>query len=273
MNSFGLGLRKKIVTELLEEDHPIIDFLEVVPENWMNVGGYWKKQLDQLAQKYRFIAHGISLSIGSHNELNLEKLGSIKAFMERYDIQEYSEHLCFSEYDNVHLFELLPLPFTKDAIDLLVSKINQAQDFLGRSLILENVCYYSTVEKEMSEATFIREIIQRTDCKLLLDINNVYINANNHSFDALDLLKQMPLEAVDYLHVAGHQILETGFIIDSHKQAISPQVFELLDQIYPIINRQVPILIERDGNFEGLQPLVDELHQLQNLVQQYPVNV
>ncbi|MCH2045607.1 MAG: DUF692 domain-containing protein [Saprospiraceae bacterium] len=272
MNSFGLGLRKKIVPELLEETHPIIDFVEVVPENWMNVGGYWKKQLDQLAQKYRFVAHGISLSIGSHNALNLKKLQRIKDFMMRYNIQEYSEHLCFSEYDNVHLFELLPLPFTKDAINLLVNKIHKAQDFLERPLILENVCYYSSVEKEMSEADFIREIVQRTGCKILLDINNVYINANNHNLDALELLKQMPLEAVEYLHVAGHQILETGFIIDSHKQAISPQVFQLLDQIYPVINRQVPILLERDGNFNGLQPLVNELHQLENLVQQYSIN-
>ncbi len=261
----GIGFRKEFAEEFLSGSaiHP--GFVELAPENWMNIGGYWKKQLKQLAEMYSITSHGLSLSIGSPEELDMKFLKNIKQFLADYNIDIYSEHLSFSKCDNAHLYDLLPIPFREDAIKHVARRIRQVQDYLGRQIAIENVSYYTPVAAEMDEATFISAIVEEAGCKMLLDVNNVFVNAFNHNYNAKEFIGNLPLDKIQYIHMAGHTKVADDLIIDTHGEAIIDPVYELfewtLERVEP-----VPVLLERDFNIPELNKLQRELSSLEAIM-------
>jgi uncharacterized protein (UPF0276 family) len=264
----GLGLRRDIAEEILESRILTPDFLEFAPENWMAMGGAWKKVLERATETYSITCHGLSLSLGSPEELDWKFVGELKEFLDTYQVTIYSEHLSYTKSNNAHLYDLLPIPFRKDAIDHVVDRIRRVQDKLERPLAIENVSYYTPVAAEMNEIEFISEIVERADCKLLLDVNNVYVNAFNHKYDAKEFLGKLPLDRVAYIHMAGHEQVEPDLIIDTHGQAIIDPVYELFEwtiqQMQP-----VPVLLERDYNFEDLEQIQGELVKIRGILNRH----
>lgn len=258
----GLGFRRELTDGLLSLDGFKPDFVELAPENWMNIGGYWKKVLDRVVNQYPVTSHGLSLSIGSPDELDFEFIKKLKTFLDQNNVQVYSEHLSYSKANNAHLYDLLPIPFREDAINHIVERIKIVQDLLGRKIALENVSYYTPVAAEMSEAVFITEIINRADCNLLLDVNNVYVNAFNHDYNAEDFICALPLDRVAYIHMAGHEKVQEDLIIDTHGKAIIDPVFELFDFTIKKL-KPVPVLLERDFNIPQLSELEKEVKHLE----------
>lgn len=260
----GLGFRRDFGEDFLSQNTLRPSFLEVAPENWMNMGGYWKKVFDKLAEQYKITTHGLSLSIGSPDPLDVSFLKRVKEFLDRYEVEVYSEHLSYSQVENAHLYDLLPIPFTTDAVDHIVSRIQVVQDLLARPLVLENVSYYTPVAAQMTEAEFINEIVKKSGCKLLLDVNNVFVNAFNHQYDAKEFIQKMPLQQVAYIHMAGHEQVSDDLIIDTHGQDIIDPVYELFDYTIEKLN-PVPVLLERDFNIPSFDQLASELNQLNNI--------
>lgn len=266
MNSgVGIGFRRDFAEEFLTSEILKPDFFELAPENWIHMGGKWKRVLDQVAKDYPLLCHGLSLSIGSPDELDKMFLNDLKAFLDHYDVKIYSEHLSYSKCDNAHLYDLLPIPFREDAVEHIVDRIQKVQDHLGRQIALENVSYYTPLGAEMKEEEFISEIVERSGCGLLLDVNNVYVNAFNHSYDAKSYISSLPLNSVRYIHMAGHLKVSEDCIIDTHGEAIIDPVYELFDWTLGQLN-EVPVLLERDFNIPELNELQSELDQLKTIV-------
>ncbi|MBT3384702.1 MAG: DUF692 domain-containing protein [Prolixibacteraceae bacterium] len=261
----GIGFRKDFAEEFLTGSVLKPGFVELAPENWMKIGGYWKKKLNQLAKMYPITSHGLSLSVGSPETLDMEFLKNVKQFLKEYNIEIYSEHLSFSKCDNAHLYDLLPIPFREDAVKHVAERIKQVQDFLGRRIAIENVSYYTPVAAEMDEATFVSNVIEEADCNLLLDVNNVYVNSFNHNYDAKSFIEKLPLNRVAYIHMAGHTKVAPDLIIDTHGEAIIDPVYELfewtLDKVKP-----VPVLLERDFNIPELAEMQFELNNLEAIM-------
>ena len=243
-----------------------MDFLEFAPENWIGVGGRWAKKLRLHTERFPCIAHGLSLSIGSPSPLDMELLGRISSFLDEHHIELYSEHLSFTS-DSSQLYELMPIPFTLEAAKYVAERIGQVQDFLGRQMAIEQVSYYLAPGAEMTEAEFVCEVIERADCKLLLDVNNVYCNAFNHGGDTSTLLDAVPAGRIAYLHLAGHLLQDDGVIIDTHGAPVSEPVWQLLEETYRRFG-PVPTLLERDYNFPPLQDLLAELDRARQLQDQ-----
>ncbi len=261
----GIGLRRDIADEILENRELTPDFLEFAPENWMGMGGYWNRIRKRAAEKYPVTCHGLSLSLGSPEELDWEFIRELKEFLDENRVQIYSEHLSYTKSNNAHLYDLLPIPFRMDAVEHVADRIRRVQDYLGRTLAIENVSYYTPVAAEMTEIDFISEILDRADCQLLLDVNNVYVNAFNHGYDAREFIGQLPLDKVAYIHMAGHEQVEPDLIIDTHGQPIIDPVYDLFEWTIQRME-PVPVLLERDYNFEELDQLQSELQQLKQLV-------
>jgi len=259
--NIGIGFRKDFAEEFLSSDilHPA--FVELAPENWMGIGGYWKKIIQQVAEKYPITSHGLSLSIGSPEPLDWEFLKQVKSFLKEHNIQIYSEHLSFSKCDNAHLYDLLPIPFREDSIKHVAERIKQVQDFLEMKIAIENVSYYTPVAAEMSELEFINAIVKEADCNLLLDVNNVYVNAFNHQYNAKEFIKGLPLDKVSYIHMAGHEQVEPDLIIDTHGQDIILPVYDLFDYTTQRV-QPVFVLLERDFNIPALAHLQSEMDKL-----------
>jgi len=264
----GLGFRRDFSQELIKGDRLKVDFIEFAPENWMEVGGSWGRIVKQAIERYPVHAHGLSLSIGSPEELDYDFLGRIKTFLNDFGVQVYSEHLSFAKAANAHVYDLLPIPFREDAVRHVAKRIKEVQDFLERRIAIENVSYYTPVAAEMDEASFIRSIVEEADCDLLLDVNNVYVNAFNHNYDAKEFISSLPLERVVYIHMAGHEQVEPDLIIDTHGQAIIDPVYELFDWTIQRL-KPVPVLLERDFNYEDLDQLQDELTQLKKITKKH----
>ena len=265
-NGAGLGLRRDLTRELvnLQTNRPA--FVEFAPENWLGMGGFWRKQLEKVVQEYPIVCHGLSLSLGSAEPLDWDFLKQLKQFFKEYPVLHYSEHLSFSKCQNAHFYDLLPIPFREDAIKHVVQRIKQVQDFLGRKIAIENVSYYTTAAPEMDEATFIKTIVEEADCHLLLDVNNVYVNAFNHGYDAKEFILSLPLNRVSNLHMAGHERVSPDLIIDTHGQPIIDPVYELFD--WTIKNLPpVPVLLERDFNIPQIEELQMELNRLTSIME------
>lgn len=260
----GLGFRRELADELLEHGGFKPAFLEFSPENWMNIGGYWKTVLKKAVAKYPVVCHGLSLSIGSPDRLDVGFVKRLKSFLDENEVLLYSEHLSYSKAQNAHLYDLLPIPFREDAIVHIVERIGKAQDLLGRKIALENVSYYTPVAAEMDEATFISEIVSRADCNLLLDVNNVYVNAFNHNYMPEAFIKKLPLDRVAYIHMAGHEKVAEDLIIDTHGQPIIDPVFNLFEFTLQHV-KPVPVLLERDFNIPEIAELEAEVGALQKL--------
>ncbi len=261
----GIGFRKDFAEELLTTNDLQPAFIELAPENWIGMGGYWKKQLDKAAEKFPITCHGLSLSIGSPDEVDIAFVKQVKQFLKQYNVKIYSEHLSYSKCDNAHLYDLLPIPFREDAVKHIVQRIKQVQDILEMPLVLENVSYYTSVAAQMKEEEFLSAIINESGCSMLLDVNNVYVNAFNHNYNAKEFIKNLPLNKVAYIHIAGHEQVSDTLIIDTHGQAVIDPVFELFDFTAGLI-KPVPVLLERDFNIPELSELQNEINRLDTIV-------
>jgi len=263
----GIGFRKDFAEELLQSSILTPAFIEVAPENWVGIGGYWKKQFERALEKYPLYTHGLSLSIGSPDELDYDFLKKVKLFLKETNAQIYSEHLSYAKCDNAHLYDLLPIPFTEDAAKHVAKRIKIIQDLLERKIAIEIVSYYSPIAPEMSEIDFINLVLKGADCNLLLDVNNVYVNSFNHQYDAVQFINQLPLERVSYIHMAGHQQVSDTLIIDTHGEAIIDPVFNLFEYAIQRIGRDVPVLLERDFNIPEMEELQSEINRLHAIKQ------
>ncbi|QHH95355.1 DUF692 domain-containing protein [Acinetobacter gyllenbergii] len=261
----GLGLRREFIDAFLNADtHP--DFIEVAPENWMGFGGRHAKLLGQCVEKAPLICHGLSLSIGGPHPLNLEFIQQVKNFLQCYQVPIYSEHLSYT-HDGGYLYDLLPIPMTEAAVNYVAERILRVEDILGQRLVIENVSTYLMPNAEMLEAEFVREVLLKADCELLLDVNNVYVNSINHGSDAYAFIDAMPKDRIRYLHVAGHEQVEKNLLIDTHGAAISDPVWQLLQYSYQVCGAK-PTLLERDFNIPSWQQLQNELTSIKNMQQE-----
>jgi len=264
--SAGLGLRRGLLDALRDAPAGDFDFLEVAPENWIGIGGAHGAALHGLAECYPLSCHGLSLSLGGTAPLDLGFLRQVRGFLEHFNVPIYSEHLSYCG-DEGHLYDLLPLPFTEEAVRHVAVRIRQAQDVLGRRLAVENVSYYAAPQQDMTELEFTRAILHEADCDLLLDVNNVYVNSVNHGFDPQAFLAGLDPGCVVAMHVAGHYDESDTLIIDSHGAAVKPLVWSLLAQAYERFGVQ-PTLLERDFNFPPYAALAAELQTIRQLQQQ-----
>ena len=263
----GLGLRREMLDELLEHVPKQIDFLEVAPENWLKLGGRFKKQFKTLTDANNFVCHGLSLSIGSPEPLDIEFIKSLKVFFDQHNIKMFSEHLSYCSGQG-HMYDLMPIPFTKEAIAHVVPRIKHVQDILERPIAMENVSYYGAPGQELSELEFTTEILEQADCKLLLDVNNIYVNSINHGYDANTFLAGLPTKRIAYGHVAGHYNEANDLIVDTHGADVIDPVWELLDKAYKV-HGVFPTLLERDFNIPEINVLTKELDIIIQLQQKY----
>jgi uncharacterized protein (UPF0276 family) len=263
----GLGLRREIINDFQTPQADAIDFLEVAPENWIPIGGKLEKQFRELTERFPFVIHGLSLSIGSPAPLDEELVKSVKTFMQDYNIRYYSEHLTYCS-DDGHLYDLLPIPFTEEAVHYVVDRIKRAQDILGQRIAMENASYYVDVSQELSEVEFINAVLEEADCELLLDVNNIYVNSVNHRYDAEAFLKALPGERIAYAHIAGHYNEADDLIVDTHGADVIDPVWQLLDVAYAEFG-VFPTLVERDFNIPPLAELLNEVNQVKALQAKY----
>ena len=259
----GLGLRREMLNTVLAAPHSDIDFFEVAPENWLPYGGTYQKKFRQLTERYPFICHGLSLSLGSPDPLDLDFVRQIKAFLEEHQIKLYSEHLSYCSAAG-HLYDLLPIPFTEEAAVYVADRIRIVQDILERPLVIENVSYYAAPGQELTELEFTNAVLELADCQLLLDVNNIYVNSVNHSYDALAFLKGLPTERIAYGHVAGHYRQNDNLLIDTHGADVADPVWALLSEAYHY-HGLFPTLLERDFNIPDMPQLQQELAHIRRL--------
>ena len=247
----GLGLRRTLMGSLQKLESKRPDFLEVAPENWIGVGGRFGRQFRELAQSYPIALHGLSLNIGGFAPLDTELLLSIKQFIRDFDCPIYSDHLTYCG-DQGHLYDLLPIPFTEEAVHYVADRVRQVQDILEQPMVLENASYYAAPNQQMSESQFIRAVLEESGAGLLLDVNNIYVNSINHSYDASEFLKSLPLDRAKYIHIAGHFDEAEDLKVDTHADDVIDSVWNLLAQAYQLCG-VLPTLLERDFNIPPLQ--------------------
>ncbi|MCU9948292.1 DUF692 domain-containing protein [Pseudomonas solani] len=258
----GLGLRRALLPELLAMDASAVDFLECAPDNWIGVGGRFGDGLARLAERFPLSCHGLSLSLGGPAPLDLELLRQTRRFLDTHGVALFSEHLSYCS-DEAQLYDLLPLPFTEEAVHHVAARIRQAQDILGRRIAVENISYYAAPYQALSEIDFLRAVLEEADCDLLLDVNNLYVNAINHGYDAQAYLAAIPAGRVASLHVAGHYDEAPDLKIDTHGATVKADVWGLLEQAYQRFG-PLPTLLERDFNFPPLGELLAEVEQIRS---------
>lgn len=254
---FGLGLRTEHYETILA-DKPPVDWFEVITENYLVPGGKPLHYLDRIRADYPMVMHGVSLSIGGTDALNFDYLRQVKTLAERIEAAWISDHLCWTGVNGVNLHDLLPLPYTEEAIQHVVNRVKTVQDFLGRKILLENASSYITYShSEMSEWEFLGAVVERADCLILLDINNIYVSAHNHGFDPLVYLDNVPANRVQQFHIAGHLNLN-NIIIDTHGDSVIDPVWALYEAA---LRRYGPVstMIERDDNIPPFGELLAEL--------------
>jgi hypothetical protein len=254
---FGLGLRPQHYREILETA-PHVDWFEVISENYMVPGGQPLRMLDRIAERYPLVMHGVSLSIASTADLDMDYLAKLKELARRIEPRWISDHLCWTGVHGVNLHDLLPVPYTEEALAHVSQRIARVQDHLGRRLVIENVSSYITYEcSEMSEWDFVAELARRADCLLLLDVNNVFVSGMNHDFDQRAFIESIPVDRVVQFHLAGHSEGETC-LIDTHDQPVCEEVWTLYGKALERFGA-VSTMIERDDNIPPLADLVAEL--------------
>jgi uncharacterized protein (UPF0276 family) len=260
----GLGLRRELLDPLLDGVPQAIGFFEVAPENWLDMGGAAGRRFHELAQQRPLVAHGLSLSLGGPGPLDQLFLRRVRRFLETHGIALYTEHLAWTT-DDGHLYDLLPIPFTSEAVWHVARRIAQAQDILGRRIAIENASYYAgSPLDEMSELEFVNAVLAEADCALHLDVNNVHVNAVNHGHDARDFIRGLPARRVVYLHIAGHHREAPDLLVDTHGAKVADPVWNLLDFAYTQLGVR-PTLLERDFNIPPLPELVAEVEHIGRL--------
>ena len=259
----GLGLRRDLF-DALEASFPAeIDFMEVAPENWIGMGGKLGKRFRAFTEKVPFVTHGLSLSLGSPAPLDEKFVQDVKIFLDQFKIRCYSEHLSYCS-DDGHLYDLMPIPFTQEAVKYVADRIKRVQEILERKIAVENVSYYAAPGKEMDEIDFINAVLEEADCELLLDVNNIYVNSVNHRYDPIEFLQALPKERIAYCHVAGHYNEADDLIVDTHGADVIDPVWEILDKAYELFGN-MPTLLERDFNFPPLDALMKEVFTIRKL--------
>lgn len=259
----GLGLRRALLDELIEAPAGAFDFLECAPDNWIGVGGVLGEKLQALSSRHALSCHGLSLSLGGPDPLDLDFLQRTRRFLDRHAVARYSEHLSYCSASG-HLYDLLPLPFTDAAVRHVAARIARVQDVLGRRIAIENVSYYAAPYQSLGEIEFIDAVLCEADCDLLLDVNNVYVNAINHGYDARTFIDAMPGERIASLHIAGHYDEADDLKVDTHGTAVKDDVWDLLAHAYRVHGLR-PTLLERDFNFPPLGTLLGEVQRIRDL--------
>lgn len=260
---FGLGLRPVYYKDLLEI-RPNVDWLEIITENYLVPGGRPIAMLERIRADYPIVMHGVSMSLASTDPLDFDYLEALKKLAERIEPRWISDHLCWTGVHGVNMHDLLPVPYTFEALRHVVDRINRVQDFLGRRIAIENASTYVTFhESEMDEWTFVREMAERADCWLLVDVNNIYVSAFNHGFDERQFIDAIPEERVVQLHLAGHSDAGTHKI-DTHDQPICSDVWKLYERVCRQFG-EVSTMIERDDNFPPFHELVAELDRARSI--------
>ena len=269
--STGLGLRRALLDELRAAPEGAFDFLECAPDNWIGVGGRLGEALDELAARHPLSCHGLSLSLGGTRPLDEVFLAKTRRFLDRHHVALYSEHLS-SCTDDGHLYDLMPIPFTDEAVRHVAARIGHVQDVLGRRIAVENVSYYAAhppldgAPPALDEAGFVLAVLEEADCDLLLDVNNVYVNAINHGYDAHAFLARMPTHRIASYHVAGHYDEADDLKVDTHGAPVKGDVWDLLAETYRLHGVR-PTLLERDFNLPPLAVLLEEVERIRQLQQ------
>jgi hypothetical protein len=266
LSGVGMGFRRELIPALKNYENLPVDFFEIAPENWIGVGGKHERALQYFMERYPFVCHGLSLSIGGTEPLDIEFLKRVKQFLDDYRIPIYTEHLSWCT-DDGHLYDLLPIPCTQEALDWVAGRIQQVQDLLGRQIGVENVSYYiAHPDAEMTEVEFISAIVKYSGCFLHLDVNNIYVNSKNFNFNAEQYLRGLPLNQVQYIHVAGHHTEPDGLLVDTHGAEVIDPVWDLLASAYnKMATTHIPTCLERDFNFPEVSSLIKEIE----IIRQY----
>lgn len=260
----GLGLRRGLLPDLIASDAGAVDFLELAPENWIGVGGRFGRQFQALAERWPLVCHGLSLSIGGPAPLDTGLLRNIRELLDRYRVRCFTEHLSYCSDDRGHLYDLMPIPFTEEAVHYVAARIREVQDRLERRIGIEHVSSYAAPGARMSELEFINAVVAEAGCLLLLDVNNLFVNATNFGFDPQRFLVGLDVGRPCYVHVAGHYEQAADLRIDTHGAAVAEPVWELLALAYRRWG-PLPTLLERDFNFPAFPELLDEIGRIRRL--------
>jgi uncharacterized protein (UPF0276 family) len=264
----GLGLRRELIPALKLQVPSAINFFEIAPENWIDLGGALGRDLRHFTERFPIVCHGLSLSLGGPAPLDEVFLRRVKVFLEQHKIALYTEHLSYCS-DDGHLYDLLPIPFTEEAVHYVAARIRRTQDILQRQIAVENASYYvASPVDEMSEIEFVKAVLEEADCLLHLDVNNIYVNSVNHRYDAVEFLHALPAERITYIHTAGHYVEAEDLIVDTHGADVIEPVWDLLEETYKSFG-VFPTLLERDFNLPPLQELVKEVEHIAQLQQRY----
>lgn len=254
---FGLGLRKEHYNTIVDTS-PDVDWFEILTENYLVDGGKPLYFLDQICEKYPVVMHGVSMSLGSADPLDMDYLQQVKDLAERTNARWVSDHMCFTGVDGINAHDLLPLPCNEETVKHVSNKIKQAQDFLGRQILVENASTYITYKQsDMTEWEFTKAVAEESDSLILLDVNNIFVSAYNHGFDPLEYLDGIPADRVQQHHIAGHSQYD-GYIIDTHDHDVVQGVWDLYAEAIKRYG-EVSVMIERDDNIPELPELLAEL--------------
>ena len=256
----GLGFRRDLIDELSASFPEQVSFMEVAPENWMRLGGKQGRIFREFTERHDFVCHGLSLSIGSPAPLDESFVKELKGFLDEHQIKAYTEHLSYCS-DDGHLYDLMPIPFTEEAVHYVADRIRRVQDILERRIGMENVSYYAAPGQEMSEIDFVNAVIAEADCDLHIDINNIYVNAINHRYDAGEFLRALPGHRIVYAHIAGHYVEAEDLRVDTHGDDVCEPVWDLLKVAYEAFG-VFPTLLERDFNIPPLNELLTEVDRI-----------
>jgi uncharacterized protein (UPF0276 family) len=258
----GLGLRRAFIGSLADDIPSQIDFMEVAPENWIDVGGGLGRQFRKISEQMPMVCHGLSLNIGGPAPLDEPFIKRVKQFLETHNMRIYSEHLSYCA-DDGHLYDLMPIPFTEDAVHYVADRIKRVQDIIGQRMAMENASYYAAPGKEMEEIDFVNAVLEEADCLFHIDINNIYVNSINHKYDAVEFLKALPGDRIAYAHIAGHYVEAEDLRVDTHGADVIDPVWKLLDVAYEHFG-VFPTLLERDFNIPPMETLLKEVDTIRN---------
>ena len=262
MLGIGLGLRRDLADETFQHSDRI-DWVEIAPENFMGIGGSARDLLEKACERFPVVSHGLNLSIGSTDDLNEDYLKELKLLLDSINAPWWSDHLCFTSVEGVYMHDLLPLPFTREAVRHIAERVKRVQDYIERPFLLENISFYMYPPGgDLTEAQFFAEVAEQADCGFLLDVNNIYVNSVNHKYDPRRFIDEIPLDRTVQIHVAGHKKMRE-VIIDTHGAPVIQPVYELLEYV---LSRTVVkgVMLERDQNFPEFDEILTEVDLLRD---------
>lgn len=267
----GLGFRRGMQGALAQIVQSEVSFVEVAPENWMRLGGQFQLDLQAVSEVLPLTTHGLSLSIGSTDPLDLEFVKELKTFLQKFNVKHYTEHLSYCSSEG-HMYDLMPIPFTQEAVMHVASRIKRVQDILEQRIAIENVSYYLSTGNELSESEFLNAVLEEADCDLLFDVNNVYVNAINHKYDAKAFIDNIPTERILYGHIAGHYDEADDLKVDTHGDDVKQDVWQLLHYAYEQ-HGVFPTLLERDFNIPPMSELLVEAETIVEIQRRFTKGV